>query len=363
MNNTDNMHLFFDDCVPNKVEVLPPDINQSGYRFEPLNNSQILYGLGAVKGTGLAAIEVILAAREAEGSFKDLFDFCARLDLRKVNRRVIESLIRAGAFDKLEPNRAALLAGVSLAVAAAEQNNSHVGQDSLFGGAEETKHALPNVPAWTPEQALIEEKSALGFYFSGHPFTNAKAEVSQFVRGTLADLKPQEQPKLLAGVVTGVRIRMTQRGKMAIVSIDDAVARVEVVVGGELLSQNAHLIKEDQLLIIEGRVSNDDFSGGIRVTARKLFDIAAARSNYASMLKISCNGQSDAAKLSMILRPYCKKTTEADKKLCPVKVEYHNAQGQASLMLGDAWRVELQDELLQNLHAWLSADNVKILYN
>jgi DNA polymerase III subunit alpha len=363
MNNTDNMHLFFDDCAPNKVEVLPPDINQSGYRFEPLNNSQILYGLGAVKGTGLAAIEVILAAREAEGSFKDLFDFCARLDLRKVNRRVIESLIRAGAFDKLEPNRAALLAGVSLAVAAAEQNNSHAGQDSLFGGVEEAKHALPNVPAWTPEQALIEEKSALGFYFSGHPFTNAKAEVSQFVRGTLADLKPQEQPKLLAGVVTGVRIRMTQRGKMAIVSIDDAVARVEVVVGGELLSQNAHLIKEDQLLIIEGRVSNDDFSGGIRVTARKLFDIAAARSNYASMLKISCNGQSDAAKLSMILRPYCKKTTEADKKLCPVKVEYHNAQGQASLMLGEAWRVELQDELLQNLHAWLSADNVKILYN
>jgi DNA polymerase III subunit alpha len=363
MNNTDNMHLFFDDCAPNKVEVLPPDINQSGYRFEPLNNSQILYGLGAVKGTGLAAIEVILAAREAEGSFKDLFDFCARLDLRKVNRRVIESLIRAGAFDKLEPNRAALLAGVSLAVAAAEQNNNHAGQDSLFGGVEEAKHALPNVPAWTPEQALIEEKSALGFYFSGHPFTNAKAEVSQFVRGTLADLKPQEQPKLLAGVVTGVRIRMTQRGKMAIVSIDDAVARVEVVVGGELLSQNAHLIKEDQLLIIEGRVSNDDFSGGIRVTARKLFDIAAARSNYASMLKISCNGQSDAAKLSMILRPYCKKTTEADKKLCPVKVEYHNAQGQASLMLGEAWRVELQDELLQNLHAWLSADNVKILYN
>jgi DNA polymerase-3 subunit alpha len=179
----------------------------------------------------------------------------------------------------------------------------------------------------------------------------------------LADLKPQEQPKLLAGVVTGVRVRMTQRGKMAIVTLDDAVARVEVVVGSEMLNQNAHLIKEDQLLIIEGRVSNDDFSGGIRVTARKLFDIASARSNYASMLKISCNGQSDAAKLSTILRPYCKKAAEADKKRCPVKIEYHNAQGQASLMLGDDWRVELQDELLQNLHTWLSADNVKILYN
>jgi DNA polymerase-3 subunit alpha len=363
MNNTDNIHLFFDDCAPNKVEVLPPDINQSGYRFEPLNNNQILYGLGAVKGTGLAAIEVILAAREKDGPFKDLFDFCNRLDLRKVNRRVIESLIRVGAFDKLEPNRAALLAGVGMAVAAAEQNNSHAGQDSLFGGVAETKHELPKVSPWSPEQALIEEKAALGFYLSGHPFSNAKEDISQFVRGTLADLVPQEQPKLLAGVVTGVRIRMTQRGKMAIVTLDDAVARVDVVVGSELLNQYVNLIKEDQLLVIEGRVSNDDFSGGIRVSARKLYDLAGARSHFASMLKISCNGQSDAAKLTMILSPYCKKSVESDKKLCPVKIEYHNSQGQASLMLGEAWRVELQDELLQNLHAWLSADNVKILYN
>ncbi|MEQ1599488.1 MAG: DNA polymerase III subunit alpha [Methylotenera sp.] len=363
MNNTDNIHLFFDDCAPNKVEVLPPDINQSGYRFEPINNSQILYGLGAVKGTGLAAIEVILAAREQDGPFKDLFDFCNRLDLRKVNRRVIESLIRVGAFDKLEPNRAALLAGVGMAVAAAEQNNSHAGQDSLFGGVAETKHELPNVPAWSPEQALIEEKAALGFYLSGHPFLNAKEDISQFVRGTLADLVPQEQPKLIAGVVTGVRIRMTQRGKMAIVTLDDAIARVDVVVGSELLNQYANLIKEDQLLVMEGRVSNDDFSGGIRVTARKIFNLASARSHFASMLKISCNGQSDAVKLTTILSPYCKKAADSDKKLCPVKIEYHNSQGQASLMLGEAWRVELQDELLQNLHAWLSVDNVKILYN
>ncbi len=363
MNNTDNIHLFFDDCAPNKVEVLPPDINQSGYRFEPISNSQILYGLGAVKGTGLAAIELILAAREQDGPFKNLFDFCNRLDLRKANRRVIESLIRVGAFDKLEPNRAALLAGVGMAVAAAEQSNSHAGQDSLFGGVAETKHELPNVLAWSPEESLIQEKAALGFYLSGHPFLNVKEDVSQFIRGTLADLVPQEQPKLLAGVVTGVRIRMTQRGKMAIVTLDDAVARVDVVVGSELLNQYANLIKEDQLLVIEGRVSNDDFSGGIRVNARKLYDLASARSAHASMLKIFCNGQSDAAKLATILSPYCKKSTDSDKKLCPVKIEYHNSQGQASLMLGDAWRVELQDELLRNLHAWLSKENVKILYN
>jgi DNA polymerase III subunit alpha len=362
MNNTDNIHLFFDDCAPNKVEVLPPDVNQSGYRFEPINDSQILYGLGAVKGTGLAAIEVILAAREQDGPFTDLFDFCSRLDLRKVNRRVIESLIRVGAFDKLEPNRAALLAGVSMAIGAAEQNNSHAGQDSLFGGVNETKHALPNVPEWSPQQALIEEKAALGFYLSGHPFLSFKDEVSPFVRGTLADLTPQEQPKLMAGIVAGIRIRMTQRGKMAIVTLDDAVSRVEVVVGNDLLNQSAQLIKEDQLLVIEGRVSHDEFSGGNRVNARKLMDLAGARSAYASMLKIACNGQSDATKLTNMLKPYCKKA-DREQKLCPVKIEYHNGQAQTSLMLGEAWRVELHDELLHNLRTWLSVENVKILYN
>ncbi len=363
MNNTDNIHSFFDDCAPNKVEVLPPDVNQSGYRFMPLNNSQMLYGLGAIKGTGLAAIELIEAAREADGPFKDLFDFCNRLDLRKVNKRVIESLIRAGAFDKLEPNRAALLAAVGMAVTAAEQNNSNAGQNNLFGDVSETKHDLPSIKAWSPEQALIEEKAALGFYLSGHPFLNAKQDISQFVRGSLADLTPQEQPKLMAGIVVGVRVRMTQRGKMAIVTIDDAISRVDVVVGSEMLNQSAHLIKEDNLLVIEGRVSHDEFSGGIRVNARKLYDLAAARSYYASMLKISCNGQSDAAKLTAILNPYKRKNTDSDKKWCPVKIEYHNAKSQVSVMLGDAWRVELHDELLQHLTDWLSKENVKILYN
>ena len=208
---------------------------------------------------------------------------------------------------------------------------------------------------------MLEEKAALGFYFSGHPYLSHKEEIAQFVRGSLADLVPQEQPKLIAGVVMGIRIRMTQRGKMAIVSLDDAIARVDVVVGSELLNQYANLIKEDQLLVIEGRVSNDEFSGGIRVNARKLFDLPSARSAYASMLKISCNGQSDASKLTAILNPY--RIKSSDKKLCPIKIEYHNAQGQASLMLGDNWRVDLQDDLIQHLQSWLSKENVKILYN
>ena len=365
MNNTDNVHVFYEDCLANGVEVLGPDINRSEFRFKPLDEKQVLYGLGAIRGTGWSAIEVILAARESGGPFKDLFDFCLRLDLRKVNRRVIESLIRAGAFDKLEPNRAALLAGVGMAIEAAEQSGAAAGQNSLFGDVgDSAQHSLPKVAAWSEQEKLQEEKAALGFYFSGHPYLAYRAELAAFVRGRLAGLKPQDQPQLLAGVVVGIRTRMTGRGRMAFVTIDDASAQIEVAVGNELFMASTALLKEDQLLFVEGKVSNDDFTGGLRVSARRLFDITAARSAYASLLRLSCNGQADALKLRELLAPYCKSAPHADApRGCPVLIDYRNRQARVELSLGEAWRVELRDELLAGLRAWLSEENVKILYH
>ncbi|NOU41046.1 MAG: DNA polymerase III subunit alpha [Methylotenera sp.] len=363
MNNTDSVHIFYDDCAPNQVEVLPPDVNQSEFKFTPINKNQMLYGLGAIKGTGQAAIEIILQARRQDGLFTSLFDFCSRLDLRKVNRRVIESLIRAGAFDQLEPNRYALLAGVSLAISAAEQANANSNQNSLFGEASDNAvHVLPSVTAWPEQQRLQEEKAALGFYFSGHPYWSYQKDLSQFISTTLANLTPKEQPQLLAGIVSGVRIRMTARGKMAIVGLDDGTTRIEVVVGNELLNQNQQLLKDDQLVIVEGRVSNDEFSGGVRVNARKLHDLSSLRNSRASFLKISCNGQADAIKLKSLLKPYCISASQ-EQRGCAVKVEYHNKTSKVELMLGNDWRVDLHEELIAGLTEWLSQSNVKILYN
>jgi DNA polymerase-3 subunit alpha len=362
MNNTDNIQIFFEDCKPNGVELLPPDINQSGFEFIPTNTTQILYGLGAIKGTGLAAIELILESRESKGPFKNLFDFCARLDLRKVNRRVVESLIRGGAFDTLESNRASLLASVNLAITAAEQGKANIAQNSLFGEEQTQKVDMVHMDPWTPQQKLQEEKAALGFYFSGHPFTFFEKHVRPFIKTHIKELKPQEQPYLIAGVIVAIRIRMTARGKMAIVTLDDAISRVDVVVGNDLLTQSQRLVQEDQLLIVEGRVSHDDFTGGIRVTARKLFDLATARNQFAHHLKISCNGQSDAAKLRDILKPYCG-VSQNNLKRCRVKIDYHNEKGHVELLLGQDWQVDLHDELIDGLTQWLSEENVKILYN
>src|SRR5450830_188387 len=368
MNNTESVHIFYDDCAPNQIEVLPPDVNHSDFKFTPTSRKQILYGLGAVKGTGMAAIEVILQARRQDGPFTDLFDFCNRLDLRKVNRRVVESLIRAGAFDKLSPDnnnpsRNALLAGVAMAMAAAEQNSANSNQNSLFGEIDDkAANILPTVPNWTEQQRLQEEKAALGFYFSGHPYWAYQKDLSQFVSTTLANLAPKEQSQLIAGIVSGVRNRMTARGKMAIVGLDDGTTRIEVVVGSDLLNQYQSLLKDDQLIIVEGRVSNDEFSGGIRVNARKLHDLSGLRNSKASFLKISCNGQADAIKLKSLLKPYCKSASD-ELRGCAVKIEYHNKTSKVELMLGNDWRVDLHEELIAGLTEWLSQSNVKILYN
>jgi DNA polymerase-3 subunit alpha len=382
MNNTDSVHIFYEDCAPNNVEVLPPDINQSDFKFTPINDKQILYGLGAVKGTGLAAIELILQSRQQDGPFKDLFDFCNRLDLRKVNRRVVESLIRAGAFDRLstnhdKPNRNALLAAVASAMTIAEQNSANKNQTSLFGSvADAAVNVLPDVPYWTEQQHLIEEKSALGFYLSGHPYWSFKKDLEPFISTTLANLIPKDKPQLIAGIVSGIRMRMTGRGKMAIVGLDDGTIRIEVVVASELLNSNQHLLKEDQLIIVEGRVSNDDFSGGIRVGARKLYNLTSLRNSRASFLKIACNGQADAQRLKSILKPFCVNVPERSNqyqqdgyrdeegpKGCAVKIQYQNKTSRVELMLGQAWRVDLHDELINGLTDWLTRENVKILYN
>jgi len=356
MNNTDSVHIFYKDCLANGLEVLAPDINRSEFRFTPISEKQVLYGLGAIKGTGWAAIEIILAARK-NGPFKDLFDFCRRLDLRKVNRRVVESLVRAGAFDSIDSNRASMLAAVGVAMEVAGQG-AGAAQDSLFGESHDVpQQALPKVAPWPEREQLIQEKSALGFYFSGHPFSAYKQEVGMFVRTNLASLSAKEQPQMLAGVVVASRSKMTARGKMAFIMLDDGSAQLEVAVGNELFMAQQSLLKEDQLLIVEGKVSNDDYTGGLRVNARRLFDIATARTANAQMLKLSCNGQADAARLRGVLAPYIRESS------CRVVLDYHNNAASCEVPLPDTWRVELREELLASLREWLNEENVKILYH
>jgi DNA polymerase-3 subunit alpha len=368
LDNTDTIKIFYEDAISpvNGLTVLPPDVNASDYRFVPTDRKTIRYGLGAVKGVGEPAVRAILKTREA-GPYKDLFDFCERVDRRAVNRRVVEALIRAGAFDALDDDRAKLIASVPSAMEAAEQIAANALQGGLFdmlpdAGGPMVEYA--KVRPWTERERLKEEKTAIGFFLSGHPFNSFKAEVRRFVRRTLAQLEPSRDLATMAGVVMDVRTKMTARGKMAFVTLDDGSCVREIQVFSELFDANRGKIVVDEVLVVDGKVSNDDFTGGLRIIADKLLSLGEARAQNARLLEIRLNGEvaeaggagAAAQRLQDLLSPY---RAEA----CPVCVHYRNAAAEAAFPLGAEWRVRLDDALLEGLREWLPGDGaVNVIY-
>ncbi len=367
MADTDKVQFFVADAVSHGLTFLPPDVNRSRHRFTPVDAKTIRYGLGAIKGTGESAIGAMQRAREGvngkAGDFTDLFDFCKRIDKRVVNRRVIEALVRAGAFDSIEENRARLMASVGIALEAAEQAERDALQVGLFdaGSGQEQRVHMIEAPPWSERERLLNEKQALGFFLSGHPYNEVRAELSTFVRRPLGSLEPQKEPVLLAGIVTATRTQMTRRGKMIVVTLDDGTAQVEMTVFNELYDAERAKIRVDDPLIVEGKVSRDDFSGGLRVVADKLMTLAEARGRYAKSLRLALNGKvslgdtAAAEKLRVLLAPY-------RNGVCPVRVRYRNEEAECELPLGDDWRVRLDDELLSGLQQWLQAENVEVVY-
>ncbi len=371
MDDTTKVQIFWRDCLENGLTVLPPDVNASGFRFEPVADAYtakgqpprtIRYGMGAVKGTGQAAIEEILRAR-ASGPFESLFDFCRRVDRHTVNRRSIEALINAGAFDSVEPNRAALRASLSTALEAAEQVDRSANQASLFGDDthEVVAIELARIPPWDLRTLLAQEKLALGYYFSGHLFDSWRDEVRQIVPKPLARLEPSRDLQWLAGVVASARTMTGQRGKRMILVLDDGSAQVEVTVFSELLDQHADRLKEDQLLILHAKVTNDEYSGGMRVVADSILDLQLAREARARALRIRLNGNADAQALRRALNPF-RAAPENGFPGTPVEVILEREGATCTVRLGQDWRVRLPDALFQQLADWTSPDAVEVTY-
>jgi len=375
LDNTDKVRTFYLDTLQQKIRVLLPDVNSSGYAFEPVDEATIAYGLGAIKGTGEAAIASIVKARE-QGAFKDLFDFCRRVDKRIVNRRTVEALIRAGAFDGLNDHRASLMASVDGALASADQQARAANQNSLFGHEEadaELIVKMADVPRWSLREQLAHEKASLGFYLGGHPYQEYADELANFIKLKLADLTPQfvapgnassesgkplrrGVPVLLAGIVAAIRIQQTRRGRMAIVTLDDGDTQVELTIFSEIFEANRPWIREDELLIVRGKASMDEYSGNVRVSGEELFDFASARSAFAQQLALRCNGNASVEQLKKLFTPY-------REGKCPVLIHYRNDSADCQLRLGEAWQVTLHDDLLCDLRSLLQTENVKVVYS
>jgi DNA polymerase-3 subunit alpha len=369
MDNTEKVVGLVDECHRMKLKLLPPDINSGLYRFNVDESGAIVYGIGAIKGVGEGPIDVIIEAREKGGYFRDLFDFCARIDIKKVNKRVIEKLILAGALDRLGPHRAAMMASLNDAVKAASQHHQAeaFGQGDMFGvltdAPEEVENKYTQVPRW-PEKVWLEgERETLGLYLTGHPINAYIRELAKYTSCRLKDATPtrRDQSLTIAGLVIAARVMTTKRGnRIGLMTLDDRSGRMEVMLFSDALDKYAELLEKDKIVVVSGQVSFDDFNGGLKMSAREVMDLGSAREKYTRGVSISISeNQIDERfyeRLSEILTPHKAGTV-------PVNVYYQRTDARAKLTLGTEWRVTPNDTLLDELKQLLGADQVELEFN
>ncbi|NND92244.1 MAG: DNA polymerase III subunit alpha [Granulosicoccus sp.] len=378
MDNTEKVVGLIDECTAMGLTVLPPDINRSSVRFSVVDENTVLYGLGAIKGVGEAALANVLETRDAAGEFESLDDLCRRASPGTVNKRVLEALVKAGAVDSLGPNRSSLWTHLGSALRGADQfhKNRDAGQDDLFGLgaplAQEEPELMVTMPDWTDRERLQAEKDTLGLYLSGHPINEYLTELGKFTHGRLkaicdkagtVDTGPSYRqrgvPVIAAGLVMAVRQRDGQGGRMLFVTLDDGTGRVEVTLRGEQIDACAHLVRKEDVLVVDGEISPDEFNGGFRIRAREIYDMAGARARFARQLLIRLNGQNcrnDALdELISTLSDYKSGTI-------PVWFSYQNGQAQARIRAGNRWAVNPQLELLAHLGRLTGEDNVELVY-
>ncbi|MCH4293567.1 DNA polymerase III subunit alpha [Shewanella sp. 3B26] len=365
MDNTDKIVTLVDECERMGLKIIPPDVNKGLFKFTVDEELNIVYGIGAIKGVGEGPVEAILEARK-DGPFKDLFDFCARIDLKKLNRRVIEKLICSGALDSLGPHRASMMATLPEAMQAADQHAKAqaTGQHDMFGllndHQEDAKQQFVECMPWPDKVWLEGERETLGLYLTGHPINQYLKELKNYTSGRLKDIHPTDRGKTVkaAGLVVASRVMLTKRGsKMGLLTLDDKSARLEVMLFTEAFEKFGHLLEKDRILICEGEVSFDDFSGGNRMTARNIIDISEARSHFAKALQVD------------ILSSQCPETvmdaffdalSPWKGGAVPLVVNLQRDDASGRLQLGDEWRVNPTDELVLALQTLLGPDKVRI---
>ena len=369
MDDTDKLKVLFEDAVKNfGLTFEPPDVNRGSYRFEPISDKVIRYGLGAVKGTGQQAIDAIVAAREVGGPFRSLFDFCARVDRTRLNKRTVEALIKAGAFDSLQLNRASLMASVEQAFIFANAAAANAAQVDIFGDSEHGSSSqepdLVEATPWGVKERLTHEKTAVGFYLSGHLFDEVALEVRRFVKRRIDELIDSREPQLLAGIVSDLRVINGQRGKLALFKLDDKSGSIDARADEALINANRNLLKDDELVIVMGKLQPDRFSGGLQLTVNQVWDLATARCRFGKYLKVAVNGK--APDIQRLVREFPPRREMSEQgelvRGLGVRLALLRDQATAELQLGEDARFFPSDAALASWMAQADRGAAQIVY-
>ena len=372
MDKTDKVVTFIDECRSMNLQLLPPDVNHGMFQFSVDDKGSVLYGLGAIKGLGEGPIDAIITARE-NGEFKDIFDFCARVDGRKVNKRALEAMIRGGAMDQIGPEgdisyrRAVMLACMDEAVKLAEQHvqNQVSGMGDLFGdsivdSAPEISYlAFNNVRHLSVKDRLNGEKDTLGLYLTGHPIDEYESELKKMLPHRIVNLRSGKDSLTISGMIVAMRILKNKRGdNFAFLTLDDKSGRIEISVWAEKFNAYRDILVKDALLVIKGVVSEDDFTGGLKMVAESIQSIYQARCSKLMCLELLVSeGSPDwVDKFRSTINGYRDGN-------CSVFVNYEQKHARCALKLGSDWKVQPQDGLLTALRDQFGENNVILRYD
>lgn len=364
MQNTDSIVFLIDDCRINGLDVLPPSVNMSFYQFHASDAKTIIYGLGAIKGVGEQAMQSVIDSREQDGPYKDLFDFCHRVDLKKINKRTLEALIRAGALDCLGIERSSLMAQLPEAVQAAEQarSNRETGIMDLFGEVEEVqrKPAKPVKP-WSDEVRLKGEKDTLGLYLTGHPIDVYRPELKSFIPHKINELTPTRRG--VTTVFAGLVVDVANFPNRMVVTLDDGTARIEVSSNHERFQRFKDIIQNEKVVVIEGEIYEREGFDRPMGRLTKAFTLNEIRQKRANSIAIKLNpeviSKTLASDIQKILLPFC------NVDMCqhiPMQILLDYDYATAELHFGQQWKVAPLDELLSKLRDYFGKESIHIEY-
>ena len=364
MQNTDSVVFLIDDCRSNQLEVVPPSINMSFYKFHASDEKTIVYGLGAIKGVGEQAMQSVIDSRVQDGPYTDLFDFCHRIDLKKINKRTLEALIRSGALDCLGIDRASIMAQLPEAVQAADQarHNRETGIMDLFGEVEEVQRKpLKPVKAWSDEVRLKGEKDTLGLYLTGHPIDVYRTELKSFISVRINELTPTRRG--VTTVFAGLVLDVVNFPNRMMVTLDDGTARIEVSANHERFQRFKEIIQVDRVVVIEGEIYEREGYDRPMGRLTKAFSLNEIRQKRANSIQIKLLPEHFSSSLSQdlqkILLPFC------DVDMCnhiPLQLHIDYAYASAEVHLGLNWKVAPQDALLAQLRDYFGKEVIHIEY-
>ncbi len=366
IDNTDKVVMLRADALDLGLEVLPPDINVGNYGFTPIDDRRVLYGVGALKGVGRGVIENIVEQRVLHGDYQDLFDFCRRVDGKKVSKRVLEALIKSGAMDKLSPNRASMMANVSNAIRAAgqQQQDHEAGQSDMFGAVKitVTMGSEREVPEWTEEERLAGERDTLGLYLTGHPYHRYASEFAEIIDANIHNMV-LNTPKngVFAGLVMAMRIINTRRGKMAVATLDNGSERIEVSLYSNIYSENADILQKDNILIVQGELSADEYTGKAQMRTERIFSIQQLREQYLQHIELNLlEDDLDSQKIGLLHQLL----DEYRGGGIGVSIHYQRIRGEHGVIrLGQNWLLAARQPLFEALGEMFGTEKLQYHYD